>query len=450
MAKKSEKSAYNPHWGIRILIVVLVGIILAVSVFMFEDRIDSALGLKTSSEQAEENVAQGDGEANPDSQGDAATGVIEKEDLNVHFVDVGQGDACIVELPDDKTMIIDGGDRDAKDALLDYIEQNIKDDEGNTITYFDYAILTHTDADHCGSLDDVLLSYPAKNCYRPNVLSTYSGYTDPDADMLSADCEGKSTKVYMEVLEAAYQSNPTVYINSYLLDPIVPEGISEGEDGYYSLSFYGPNSDSYNDSNNYSPIMVLEYEGEKFMLTGDCEKEGEAEFVEKVNAKSGKFAVFDDDYAVSVIKAGHHGSRTSTGEAFVEAITTPQSVQNTLIVISCGEGNSYGHPHQEKLDQFKAQGFKDENILRTDEKGSIVLSVRYDEASGEMRLFYGAGAMQKTPQSGGGSGSAFDIRDYLRWRYIALAIFVVILLIAFIVPVIKKMNIKVKVSSKRR
>ena len=134
----------------------------------------------------------------------------------------------------------------------------------------------------------------------------------------------------------------------------------------------------------------------------------------------------------------------------MEAITTPQSVKNTLIVISCGEGNSYGHPHQEKLDQFKAQGFKDENILRTDEKGSIVLSVRYDEASGEMRLFNGAGAMQTTPQSGGGSGSAFDIRDYLRWRYIALAIFVVILLIAFIVPVIKKMNIKVKVSSKRR
>lgn len=136
----------------------------------------------------------------------------------------------------------------------------------------------------------VLNVYPARNFYRPNVLSTYSGYTDPDADMLSADCEGKNTKVYMEVLEAAYKSNPTVYINSYLLDPIVPEGISEGEDGYYSLSFYGPNSNSYNDSNNYSPIMVLEYEGEKFMLTGDCEKEGEAEFVEKVNEKVGKFA----------------------------------------------------------------------------------------------------------------------------------------------------------------
>ena len=265
--------------------------------------------------------------------------------------------------------------------------------------------------------------------------------------MLSADCEGKNTKVYMEVLEAAYKSNPTVYINSYLLDPIVPEGISEGEDGYYSLSFYGPNSNSYNDSNNYSPIMVLEYEGEKFMLTGDCEKEGEAEFVEKVNEKVGKFAEFDDDYAVSVIKAGHHGSRTSTGEAFVEAITTPQSVENTLVVISCGEGNSYGHPHQEKLDQFKAQGFKDENILRTDEKGSVLLSVRYDEASGEMRLFYGEGAMQKPPS---GSGSAFDIREYLRWRYIALAIFLLIAIIVFIVPVVKKMKINIKVTSKRR
>lgn len=448
MAKKSEKSAYNPHWGIRIFIVVLVGVLLAVSVFLFEDRIDSALGFNALSEHTDENGAQSGDSQNQDSQeGSSETGGSAKEDLNVHFVDVGQGDACIVELPDDKTMIIDGGDRDAKDALLDYIKQNIKDDEGNTITYFDYAILTHTDADHCGSLDDVLNVYPARNFYRPNVLSTYSGYTDPDADMLSADCEGKNTKVYMEVLEAAYKSNPTVYINSYLLDPIVPEGISEGEDGYYSLSFYGPNSNSYNDSNNYSPIMVLEYEGEKFMLTGDCEKEGEAEFVEKVNEKVGKFAEFDDDYAVSVIKAGHHGSRTSTGEAFVEAITTPQSVENTLVVISCGEGNSYGHPHQEKLDQFKAQGFKDENILRTDEKGSVLLSVRYDEASGEMRLFYGEGAMQKPPS---GSGSAFDIREYLRWRYIALAIFLLIAIIVFIVPVVKKMKINIKVTSKRR
>lgn len=131
----------------------------------------------------------------------------------------------------------------------------------------------------------------------------------------------------------------------------------------------------------------------------------------------------------------------------MEAITTPQSVENTLVVISCGEGNSYGHPHQEKLDQFKAQGFKDENILRTDEKGSVLLSVRYDEASGEMRLFYGEGAMQKPPS---GSGSAFDIREYLRWRYIALAIFLLIAIIVFIVPVVKKMKINIKVTSKRR
>ena len=58
MAKKSEKSAYNPHWGIRIFIVVLVGVLLAVSVFLFEDRIDSALGFNALSEQTDENGAQ--------------------------------------------------------------------------------------------------------------------------------------------------------------------------------------------------------------------------------------------------------------------------------------------------------------------------------------------------------------------------------------------------------
>ena len=127
MAKKSEKSAYNPHWGIRIFIVVLVGVLLAVSVFLFEDRIDSALGFNALSEHTDENVAQSGDSQNQDSQGDSSeTGGSAKEDLNVHFVDVGQGDACIVELPDDKTMIIDGGDRDAKDALLDYIKQTLR------------------------------------------------------------------------------------------------------------------------------------------------------------------------------------------------------------------------------------------------------------------------------------------------------------------------------------
>lgn len=426
-----KKSAYKPHWGIRIAIVLVVGVLLGVSL-LFENQINLALGLEKIEKTEYEGTTAGD---------------IRKKsvagDLNVHFVDVGQGDACIVELPDGKKMIIDGGEKDAKDALLGYIDENITDKDGNKITYFDYAILTHTDSDHCGSLDDVLNKYPAKNFYRPNVKCNYKDYVDPDASLLTSDCVSKGTAAYKDVIAAAskgknkFGDEYKVYINSFELDPIVPDA-KPGDDGYYSLSFYGPNSNSYKDWNNYSPIMILEYEGIKIALTGDCEKEGEAEFAEKAKAREGKFSVFDDNYSVDVIKAGHHGSRTSTGEAFVEAVTTAESRPNTLIVISCGLNNKYKHPHTEKLEQFKKDGFQDKNILRTDRNGTIVLSVRYNEATSDFRLFYGADPMVKTQEK------------TVDWRYIALSIFVVVALVILVEPAITAARKKVKKLAKKK
>lgn len=426
-----KKSAYKPHWGIRIAIVLVVGVLLGVSL-LFENQINLALGLEKIEKTEYEGTTAGD---------------IRKKsvagDLNVHFVDVGQGDACIVELPDGKKMIIDGGEKDAKDALLGYIDENITDKDGNKITYFDYAILTHTDSDHCGSLDDVLNKYPAKNFYRPNVKCNYKDYVDPDASLLTSDCVSKGTAAYKDVIAAAskgknkFGDEYKVYINSFELEPIVPDA-KPGDDGYYSLSFYGPNSNSYKDWNNYSPIMILEYEGIKIALTGDCEKEGEAEFAEKAKAREGKFSVFDDNYSVDVIKAGHHGSRTSTGEAFVEAVTTAESRPNTLIVISCGLNNKYKHPHAEKLEQFKKDGFQDKNILRTDRNGTIVLSVRYNEATSDFRLFYGADPMVKTQEK------------TVDWRYIALSIFVVVALVILVEPAIAAARKKAKKLAKKK
>lgn len=422
------KKSYKPRWGVRIAIVLVVGVLLGVSM-LFENQINRALGLEKINETKYDGTTAST--VRKQSVGD---------DLNVHFVDVGQGDACIVEFPDDKKMIIDGGDKDAKEALLTYIDENIRDKDGNKITYFDYAILTHTDSDHCGSLDDVLNAYPAKTFYRPNVKCNYKDYVDPDAALLTADCVSKATAAYKDVISASekgrnkFGEDYKVYINSVNLDTIVPDPAvtREGDAGYYSLSFYGPNSNSYKDWNNYSPIMILEYEGIKIALTGDCEKEGEAEFAAKAKAGEGKFSVFNDSYAVDVIKAGHHGSRTSTGEAFVEAVTTAESRPNTLIVISCGLNNSYKHPHTEKLEQFKNEGFKDENILRTDQNGSIVLAVRYNADTDDFRLFYGADPMVKTQEKS------------VDWRYIALTIFIVVALVILVEPAIKAIRKKAK------
>ncbi len=80
-----------------------------------------------------------------------------KNDLQIHFVDVGQGDCIIIRLPDGKNMVIDGGPKSACDEVLNYISTKLN------ISVFDYLLLTHTDSDHTGSLDDIILNTQIKN-----------------------------------------------------------------------------------------------------------------------------------------------------------------------------------------------------------------------------------------------------------------------------------------------
>ena len=140
MARK--KSSYNAHWLARLVFVLIVGVALLVSVLFFEKQINHALGL----ERVEESAYNG---TTSDSVITDSVG----EDLVVHFIDVGQGDACIIQFPDYKTMLIDGAENGYGDVINNYIEENIKDKNGNTIEYFDYALLTHCESDHCASMD---------------------------------------------------------------------------------------------------------------------------------------------------------------------------------------------------------------------------------------------------------------------------------------------------------
>lgn len=408
-------------WAPRIIITLIVGVLLGLSM-IWETQINVALGLTKQTEKGEYN-----GQTNVEVISEAK----DKGALNVHFLDVGQGDACIVELPDYKKVLIDcaDGKTEHTNTVLDYIDDNIKTREGNTIEKFDYVILTHSDSDHCGSMADVLERYPAENFYRPNVAANYHNkktketYVDPAIDKMKGNYVTKDTLAYMKAIDAGCRNAEKVYINSVDLDPIEGDVDGDGEVDY-SLSFYGPKSPSYSDWNNYSPIMILEFEKKRFALTGDCEKDGEKEFVDAVKDGKGKFAIFDDEFTVDVIKAGHHGSRTSTSSAFIEAVTTKENIENVLMIISCGFGNSYKHPHAEKLEQFRADGIKDENVLRTDQNGTIVLSVHLDE-NNVPQLFHGASAIVRVETTS------------VDWRYIAISVFAVVFLILIVEPFIR-------------
>lgn len=108
----------------------------------------------------------------------------------------------------------------------------------------------------------------------------------------------------------------------------------------------------YADSNNASIVIMVQNGNNRFLFTGDCEAEAEADLI-----ASGA------DLSADVYLAGHHGSDTASSQAFMDAVSP------SYAVISCGEGNSYGHPHAEVLNRFRSMGIQ---VFRTDEQGSVI------------------------------------------------------------------------------
>ena len=378
---------------IDILVLIAVAVVLGISMVWSHD-IELKLGLLYYAEV--EDVEQDADDA--DNEG-GEIDYTKFPQMYVHFVDVGQGDCTIIELPDGKTMLIDGGEnkKTVESAVQKFIDNTFTSD----FKYFDYAILTHPDSDHCGSMDYILKKYPARFVYRPNVQAVgteKNPYTDPGKDDLSPDALSKNTAVYADAVKAMYYESADMTSVVYVTDPAVASQTIIGGEGEerYTFTFYSPLSTKYTgdgDWNNYSPIMILEYRGFKFAMSGDAEEKSLGEFVDKVQSAktdnvTDKYDIFTDTYCVNVIKAGHHGSRNATTTDYLKTITTETGAPGVYTVISCGAGNEYKHPHAEALDRYKSIGVKDENILRTDEVGNITFSVHMDE-TGVYKLYYG-------------------------------------------------------------
>jgi len=335
--------------------------------------------------------------------------------LVIHFLDVGQGDCTLIRFPDEKTMIVDGGEakKDVAEKILDYIPKAF----GSDFKAFDYCVLTHTDADHCGSLDDVLNVYPAYTVYRPNVISNKKDFVDPalglgdtvdpnlkfwatdasgneifDYNTVKENIRSKDTTVYRNFVDAAYTPDtplpngdtPKVIVSDgrrngrpsskELVDIVVPHPTVAGAE-LYSVRFYAPLSPNYDDWNNSSNIMNISYNGRNVMLTGDAEKEAEAEFCEEY-----KNVVFD----VDVFKLGHHGSRTSSSEALLRLVLRPddatvakelRTYARAYTIVSCGLDNKYGHPHSETMTRMTQLSIPTDHVLRTDVNGDIVMAI---------------------------------------------------------------------------
>ena len=235
--------------------------------------------------------------------------------LYVHYIDVGQGDSELV-CCNGEYMLIDAGEPDASDAVLEYLDRH-------GIDKLDYLVCTHGHSDHCGGLDAVVES-----------LEVETVFTSPYAD------DSPSYEIFTD---AVYNAG---------LELTVPELGESYRLGEASFSFIGPLED-YDNLNDDSLVMRLEYGDTSFLFTGDMTSKAEKDLIND-----------GADLRCDVLKVGHHGSSGSSCYQFL------YEAQPGIGVISCEKGNSYGHPHEETLSRLNDA---DVTVYRTDLEGSIVI-----------------------------------------------------------------------------
>ena len=258
------------------------------------------------------------------------------QNLTMSFIDVGQGDSILVILPNTKTLLIDGGERHSSSKVLSTLQEH-------GLSYIDVVVATHPHADHIGGLIDVI-----NNVNVGQVMDSGQVHTTQTFEDLLDAIYNKQIPLRAVSEGESINLDPTVKIN--VLNP--PASIPDGSN----------NEAEFNDN---SVALKLTYGNFSALLTGDMEERNEARLVFK-NA-----TVLDAD----VLKAGHHGSRTSSSLAFINAVT-PE-----LVIISLGAGNSYGHPHQEAMDRISALGAQ--YLHRTDIDGTITL---FSDAGGNISI----------------------------------------------------------------
>lgn len=239
--------------------------------------------------------------------------------LTVSFLDVGQGDAILVEGPTGIQMLVDGGrDRSVLRELpraMGFLDRSI-----------DLVVETHPDADHIGGLPAVFERYAIGKFLEPGIPN------DTNATLALTDAVQKEPGIEASLARRG-------------------ERIMLGSGAYADILFPDRDVSTY-ETNTGSIVMRVVYGDTSFMLTGDSPSEIEDYLVGLDGAA----------LKTNVLKAGHHGSRHSTDALWLKTLSPD------VVVISAGKDNAYGHPHAETLERIRAQGAE---ILSTVEEGAL-------------------------------------------------------------------------------
>ncbi|AUS88304.1 competence protein [Lysinibacillus sp. YS11] len=237
-------------------------------------------------------------------------------EMQVHFIDVGQGDSILIESPSGKTMLIDGGVKGAGQQIVSYLKEL-------GIDKLDIVVATHPDADHIGGLIPVLDNMTIEQFYDSGKVHT--------------------SQTFEEMLTRIDEKNIPYHV------PKIGDDIEFDKD--VNVKVLNAN-DQATDNNDASIVLKMTYGNVSFLLTGDAGVALEKEMLQY-------------DVKATVLKAGHHGSNTSSSEEFIQA------VKPEVTILSYGEDNKYGHPHAEIVDRLQAIGSK---IYATADLGTITVS----------------------------------------------------------------------------
>jgi competence protein ComEC len=239
--------------------------------------------------------------------------------LVVTFINVGQGDSILVQMPNGKSMLVDGGRRTAGDKVVAYLKKA-------GVTSLDRLVATHPDADHIGGLVDVLQQFNVKK-----VIDSGKDHT---------------SETYMDYLKLVDQKDIPFHVaktgEKLDLDPAV------------DIKVLNSGNTAPTDENNDSSIVLkITYGKVSVLLTGDAPKDVEKQMMEN-----------GEDVSATILKPGHHGSSTSSSLEFLEA------VHPKVAVLSYGE-NDYGHPNSGVVSRLRQVGAK---VYSTFASGDIVVS----------------------------------------------------------------------------
>ncbi|MDE6599724.1 MAG: MBL fold metallo-hydrolase [Oscillospiraceae bacterium] len=260
----------------------------------------------------------------------AVSSFIDKDaDLEIHYIDVGQGDCSLIKW-EGAAVLIDCGERENSDKILDYLKKQ-------DVKKLDIVIATHPHSDHIGGMGDIISGIDVERVIAPKVSSDKTPTTKTYERFLTA--------MHDKALKLTAAKPGTVYA-------LAGKTASSMDKQPPKLEILAPVAD-YDDLNDYSVVVRMTYGDTSYLFTGDAEAKAEKDIL-----NSGA------DVSADVLKAGHHGSSTSTSEKFLEAVSPD------ICVIQCGTGNSYGHPHAEileRLDSFRVKYF------RTDINGTVIV-----------------------------------------------------------------------------